>query len=71
MRIEEAEAVPGSDSAPKVERSSELTTAEQQRVKAMQRLANAGDRTTYLALQQEIAQQLNMSVRNVQYLLKA
>jgi putative transposase len=71
MTIEEAEAVPGSDSAPKDVRSSELTIAEQQRVKAMQRLANAGDRTTYLALQQEIAQQLNMTVRNVQYLLKA
>ncbi|MDX2231610.1 MAG: helix-turn-helix domain-containing protein [Leptolyngbyaceae cyanobacterium bins.349] len=52
-------------------RSRELTLVEQQRVKAMGRLANAPDRPTYLALQQEIAEQLNMSVRNVQHLLKA
>ncbi|BAS60408.1 integrase catalytic subunit (plasmid) [Leptolyngbya boryana NIES-2135] len=37
----------------------------------MQQLANAPDRQTYLALQQEIAQQLNMTVRNVQLLIKA
>jgi hypothetical protein len=35
-------------------RSSDLTVGEQQRVKAMQRLAHAPDRPTYLALQQEI-----------------
>ncbi|MGG6267241.1 hypothetical protein ACQ4M3_41490 [Leptolyngbya sp. AN03gr2] len=44
---------------------------EKERIKAMQRLANAPDRQTYLALQQEIAQQLNMTVRNVQLLMKA
>ncbi|WP_088894984.1 Mu transposase C-terminal domain-containing protein [Leptolyngbya ohadii] len=49
----------------------ELTIAEQERVRAMQRLAKAPDRRTYLALQQEIAQQLGMTVRNVQNLLKA
>jgi len=50
--------------------SRELTVVEQQRVKAKQQLAKAPDRRTYLAVQQEIAQQLNMSVRNVQDLLK-
>lgn len=72
MRIEEGEsAVPDSERAPMAVRSSELTIFEQQRVNAMQRLANAPDRPTYLALQQEIAQQLKMTVRNVQHLLKA
>ncbi|GAQ00067.1 Tn552 transposase [Leptolyngbya sp. NIES-2104] len=52
-------------------RSHPLTIAEQQRVKAMQRLANAPDRSTYLALQQEIAEQLNMTVRNVRHLMRA
>lgn len=37
----------------------------------MQGLANAADRPTYLALQQEIVQQFNMSVRDVQLLMKA
>lgn len=37
----------------------------------MQRLANAPDRPTYLALQQEIAEQLNMTVRNVRHLMRA
>lgn len=69
--IEEAEPLPVRDSTPICVRSSELTVVEQQRVKAMQRLANAPDRPTYLVLQQEIAQQLNMSVRNVQHLVKA
>jgi len=49
----------------------ELTIAEQERVRAMQRLAKAADRGTYLSLQQEVAEQLGMSVRNVQYLQKA
>jgi putative transposase len=48
-----------------------LTIAEQERVKAMQRLANAPDRATYLALQQVIAQELNMTVRNVRHLIRA
>ena len=52
-------------------RSRSFTRIEQERIKAMQRLANAPDRPTYLALQQEIAQQFNMTVRNVQLLMKA
>ncbi len=52
-------------------RSVALTMAEQQRVKAMQQLARAPDRSTYVTLQQEIAQQLQMSVRNVQHLVRA
>ncbi|MBD1847764.1 transposase [Cyanobacteria bacterium FACHB-63] len=69
--MEEAEPIPVPESTPITVRSSELTIDEQQRVKAMQRLVNAPDRPTYLALQQEIAQQLNMTVRNVQLLMKA
>jgi putative transposase len=69
--MEEAEPVPITERAPTSVRGIELTVVEQQRVKAMGRLANVPDRVTYLALQQEIAQQLNMSVRNVQHLLKA
>ncbi len=71
MMMEEGEPVPITERAPIRVRSRELTVVEQERVKAMQRLANAPDRVTYLALQQEIAEQLNMSVRNVQHLLKA
>jgi putative transposase len=52
-------------------RSRSFTRIEQERIKAMQRLVNAPDRPTYLALQQEIAQQFNMTVRNVQLLMKA
>jgi putative transposase len=48
-----------------------MTIGEQERVKAMQRLANAPDRPSYLALQQEIAQQLKMSVRNVRHMMRA
>jgi len=51
-------------------RTRELTIAEQQRVRAMERLASAPDRATYLVFQREIAQQLQMSVRNVQYLMR-
>lgn len=69
--MEEAEPVAVPDSDPTSVRSRELTVVEQERVKAMQQLTNAPDRVTYLALQQEIAEQLNMSVRNVQHLLKA
>ncbi|GAQ00085.1 Mu transposase C-terminal domain-containing protein [Leptolyngbya sp. NIES-2104] len=69
--MEQAKPIPVPDSTPITVRSGELTIDEQQRVKAMQRLANAPDRPTYLALQQEIAQQLNMTVRNVQLLMKA
>lgn len=61
----------GSAQAEISTRSRSLTSDEQERVRAMGRLANAPDRPTYLALQQEIAQQLNMSVRNVQVLMKA
>ncbi len=72
MMIEEAEpGAPVSDRVAIALRSRELTSLEQQRVRAMQRLAKASDRQTYLSLQQEIAQQLGMTVRNVQYLLKA
>ncbi len=71
MTIEEAEPVPVPDNAGVKVRSRSLTLAEQERVKSMQRLANAPDRPTYLALQQEVAQQLNMTVRNVQLLMKA
>lgn len=59
------------DSATRSVRSQSLTLTEQERVKAMQRLANAPDRPTYLALQQEIAEQLNMTVRNVRHLMRA
>lgn len=69
MEAAEPAAVP--DSARTSVRSGELTVAEQERVKGMQRLATAPDRATYLALQQEIAQQLNMSVRNVRHLMRA
>jgi putative transposase len=51
-------------------RSAGLTKAEEERVRAMERLANASDRATYLALQQEIAEQLKMTVRNVRYLMR-
>jgi putative transposase len=51
-------------------RSAGLTIAEQERVRAMERLANAPDRLTYLALQQEIAEQLKMTVRNVRHLMR-
>ncbi|NJR51489.1 MAG: transposase [Leptolyngbyaceae cyanobacterium CSU_1_3] len=50
-------------------RSAGLTKAEAERVRAMERLGNAPDRATYLALQQEIAEQLKMTVRNVRYLM--
>jgi putative transposase len=59
------------DSATSSVRSQSLTITEQERVRAMQRLANAPDRPTYLALQQEIAEQLNMTVRNVRHLMRA
>jgi len=64
---EESERVTDCERAPTSVRSRELTVVEQERVKAMQQLANAPDRVTYLALQQEIAEQLKMSVRNVQH----
>ncbi len=67
--IDRAATVPESTSG--TVRSGSLTNGEREQVKAMQRLANAPDRRSYLALQQEIAEQLNMSVRNVQPLLKA
>ncbi len=35
------------------------------------RLATAPDRATYLVLQQEIAQQLQVTVRNVRHLVRA
>lgn len=41
------------------------------RVRAMQWLASAPDRSTYRARQREIAQQLNVSVRQVQRLMRA
>lgn len=41
------------------------------RVRAMQWLASAPDRSTYRARQREIAQQLNLSVRQVQRLIRA
>jgi putative transposase len=71
MTMEAAEPTAVPDSARTSVRSGELTIAEQERVKGMQRLATAPDRATYLALQQEIAQQLNMSVRNVRHLMRA
>jgi putative transposase len=69
--MEEAEPAPVPDSATRSVRWQSLTITAQERVKAMQRLANAPDRSTYLALQQEIAQQLNMTVRNVRHLMRA
>jgi putative transposase len=51
-------------------RSHGLTIAEQERVRALERMANAPDRPTYLALQQEIAEQLKMTVRNVRHLMR-
>jgi len=60
-----------SDGDPIGVRSRELTITEQERVKAMERLASAPDRPSYLTLQQEITQQLKMSVRNVRHLMRA
>ncbi|WP_082690196.1 integrase catalytic domain-containing protein [Leptolyngbya sp. NIES-2104] len=71
MGTEEAKPAAVPEHTEIVVRSHPLTIAEQQRVKAMQRLANAPDRSTYLALQQEIAEQLNMTVRNVRHLMRA
>jgi putative transposase len=51
-------------------RLDELTIGERERVRAMERLANAPDRESYVAVQQEIAEQLNMSVRNVRHLMR-
>lgn len=68
---EEAKPTAVPDSVLNCVRSSEVTLVEQERVKAMQRLANAPDRATYLALVPEIAEQLNMSVRNVRHLMQA
>ena len=71
MTIEEANPGAVPDSATTTVRSRSLTLAEQERVKAMQRLANAPDRPTYLALVQEMAEQMNMTVRNVRHLMRA
>lgn len=71
MRREEGEAGAVGDSGRTSVRSVGLTKAEQERVKAMQRLANAPDRATYLALQREVAQELSMTVRNVRHLMRA
>ncbi|NJR63143.1 MAG: transposase [Cyanobacteria bacterium CRU_2_1] len=69
--MEEAEAVPVGERSRRLFRTGRLTIAEQERVKAMEQLANAPDRRTYLALQQEIAAQLKMTVRNVRHMLRA
>jgi len=71
MISEESELVCVLDRDPASVGSRELTVVEQQRVKAMERLASAPDRPSYLTLQQEIAQQLKMSVRNVRHLMRA
>lgn len=69
MRKEESEPGEVADSARSCVRSAGLTKAEEERVRAMERLGNAPDRATYLALQQEIAEQLKMTVRNVRHLM--
>lgn len=70
MRKEESEPGEVPDSARSCVWSAGLTKAEAERVRAMERLGNAPDRATYLALQQEIAEQLQMTVRNVRHLMR-
>jgi putative transposase len=69
--MEEEEAAAVADSAATSVRVQSLTVREQERVNALQRLSKAPDRTTYLALQEEIAEQMNMTVRNVRHLMRA
>lgn len=68
---EESEAIGDQGRATTAVRSRGLTVAEQERVKGMQRLAQAPDCRTYVALVREIAEQLKMTERNVRYLIRA
>jgi len=51
MKREESERVTDCERDPTWVRTRELTVVEQERVKAMQRLANAPDRRSYLAVE--------------------
>lgn len=51
-------------------RLQDLTDAERERVRLIEGLAREENRSRYLARQQKIAQQLGMTVRNVQRLVR-
>jgi putative transposase len=62
MTKEESEPGEVPESVRSCVRSPGLTIAERERVRVMERLANAPNRVTYLTVQQEIAEQLKMMV---------
>ncbi|MBD3886587.1 DDE-type integrase/transposase/recombinase [Phormidium tenue FACHB-886] len=57
--------------APSVMRLQELSEGERSRVRLIETLASEEDRSRYLTRQRKIAEQLGMSVRNVQRLVRA